>query len=49
LPERILVIGAGFLGTNITQEFKDHIVTQTNLTKIHNNSYVLDITDGKKV
>lgn len=49
MPERVLVIGAGFLGTNITQEFKDHIVTQTNLTKIHNNSYILDITDGKKV
>lgn len=49
MPERVLVIGSGFLGTNIAQEFKDHIVTQTNLTKISNNSYILDITDEKKV
>ncbi len=49
MPERILVVGSGFLGANIAQEFKDQIVTQTNLTKIQKNSYVLDIVDGGKV
>ncbi len=49
MSERVLVVGAGFLGSNIAQEFRDHIVTQTNLTKIQKDSYVLDITNGKKV
>ena len=49
MPERVLVVGAGFLGSNIAQEFRDHIVTQTNLTKIQKDSYILDITDGEKV
>ncbi len=49
MPERVLVIGAGFLGSNVAQEFRDHIVIQTNLTKIQKDSYILDITDGKKV
>jgi dTDP-4-dehydrorhamnose reductase len=49
LSERVLVIGAGFLGGNIAEKFKDHIITQTNLTKINKNSYILDITDEKQV
>jgi len=49
LSERVLVIGAGFLGENIMEKFKNHIVTQTNLTKINKNSHILDITDEKQV
>ena len=49
MSERVLVIGAGFLGGNIAEKFKDHIITQTNLTKINKNSYILDITDEKQV
>jgi len=49
LPEKVLIIGAGFLGSNIAKEFSDHFVIQTNLTKIQKNSYILDITDRKKV
>ena len=49
MPEQVLVIGAGFLGENIARKFKDHNITQTNLTKINKNSHILDITDGKKV
>ena len=49
MPEQVLVIGAGFLGENIAQKFKDHNITQTNLTKINKNSHILDITDEKKV
>ena len=49
MPERVLIVGSGFLGSNIAQEFRDHIVTQTNLTKIQKDSYILNITDGKKV
>ena len=48
LPEKVLVVGAGFLGSNVVREFRDHNVIQTNLTKIQ-DSYVLDITDEKKV
>ena len=49
MSERVLVIGAGFLGENIMEKFKNHIVTQTNLTKINKNSHILDITDEKQV
>ena len=49
MSERVLVIGAGFLGGNIAKKFKDHIIIQTNLTKINKNSYILDITDEKQV
>ena len=49
MSERVLVIGAGFLGGNIAEKFKDHDITQTNLTKINKNSYILDITDEKQV
>ena len=49
MSEQILVIGAGFLGENIMEKFKNHIVTQTNLTKINKNSHILDITDEKQV
>lgn len=48
LPEKVLVVGAGFLGSNVVREFRDYIVTQTNLTKIQ-DSCILDITDKKKV
>lgn len=46
---RVLVIGSGFLGSNIAQEFNDHVVTQTNLTWIKENSRMLDITNEKNV
>ncbi|MDC0605657.1 SDR family oxidoreductase [Nitrosopumilus sp.] len=49
MSERVLVIGAGFLGGNIAKKFKEHIIIQTNLTKINKNSYILDITDEKQV
>jgi dTDP-4-dehydrorhamnose reductase len=49
LPERVLIVGAGFLGSYLSQEFKDHIIMQTNLTKIQNDSYMLNISDRKKV
>ena len=49
MTEQVLVIGAGFLGENIAQKFKDHNITQTNLTKINKNSHILDITDKKNV
>jgi len=49
LSERVLVIGAGFLGENIMEKFKNHMVIQTNLTKINKNSHILDITDEKQV
>jgi len=49
LSEQVLVIGAGFLGENIVEKFRNHNITQTNLTKINKNSYILDITDEKQV
>ena len=49
MSERVLVIGAGFLGENIMEKFKNHMVIQTNLTKINKNSHILDITDEKQV
>jgi dTDP-4-dehydrorhamnose reductase len=49
LSEHILVIGAGFLGENIVEKFRNHNITQTNLTKFNKNSYILDITDEKQV
>jgi dTDP-4-dehydrorhamnose reductase len=48
LNKKILVIGAGFLGSNIVQKIKTHTIIQTNLTKVK-NSYTLDITDSNKV
>ena len=49
MSEQVLVIGAGFLGENIVEKFRNHNITQTNLTKINKNSYILDITDEKQV
>ena len=49
MSEQVLVIGAGFLGKNIVEKFKNHNITQTNLTKFNKNSYILDITDEKQV
>jgi dTDP-4-dehydrorhamnose reductase len=49
LSEKILVVGSGFLGSNIAQEFKEHTVTQTNLSKTMNGSHILNIIDKEKV
>jgi len=51
LSEKILVIGSGFLGSNVSYEFNfiGNVVTQTNIKKIQKNSYELDITNERMV
>ena len=48
LSKKILVIGSGFLGSNVANKFTDvgNTVTKTNLTNVQKGSHVLDITDS---
>jgi len=51
LSQKVLVIGSGFLGSNVANNFKstDFSVIETNLSKIQTKSYPLDITNAKNV
>lgn len=48
---KILVVGSGFLGSNIAKQFASlgHVVIQTNLTNMQKGSYALNITDPKMI
>ncbi|WP_268544150.1 SDR family oxidoreductase [Candidatus Nitrosotenuis cloacae] len=51
MPQKILVVGAGFLGSKIANEFSylKNSVIKTNLTSVQDGSHLLDITNKKMV